>query len=87
LEAEGVTDPGAIEAALAQDPLVEDLRTLEEVRGDQREDWIALGLFLMLLSGVDSYVSAHLANFPTPVEIGASETGRIEVGFSLPIGF
>jgi len=86
LEAQGITDPGAVEAELAGNPMVADLRALEEVRGEQREDWIALGLFMMLLSGVDSYVSAHLSNFPTPVEIGVSDTGGIEVGFSLPIG-
>ena len=86
LEAQGITDPGAVEAELAGNALVADLRALEEARGDQREDWIALGIFMMLLSGVDSYVSAHLSNFPTPVEIGASDTGGIEVGFSLPIG-
>jgi len=87
LEAEGVTDPVAVEAALAQNELVVDLRALEEVRGEQREDWIALGLFMILLSGVDSYVSAHLSNFPTPVVVGTPPNGGIEVGFSLPIGF
>ncbi len=86
LEAQGITDPGSVEAALAENPTVAELRTLEETRGEQREDWIALGLFMVLLSGVDSYVSAHLANFPAPVEIGPSDTGGIEVGFSLPIG-
>jgi hypothetical protein len=85
LEAEGVTDPLAVEAALSENPEVADLRALEEVRTEQREDWIALGLFMMLLSGVDAYVSAHLSNFPAPVEIGTPPGGGIEVGFSLPI--
>jgi hypothetical protein len=85
LEAEGITDPVAVEAALAENPEVEDLRALEEVRNDQREDWIALGLFLVLLSGVDAYVSAHLSQFPTPVEIGAADGGGVEVRLSLPL--
>lgn len=85
LEAEGITDPVAVEAALSENPEVEDLRALEEVRADQREDWIALGLFLVLLSGVDAYVSAHLSQFPTPVEVGGADGGGVEVRLSLPL--
>jgi hypothetical protein len=87
LEAEGVTDPGDIESALAQDPEVEGLRALEETRGGQREDWIALGLFLMLIGGVDGYVSAHLADFPVAVVVEPTPAGGVEIGLSLPIGF
>ena len=87
LQAEGTTDPGAIEAALAADPEVEDLRALEETRSGQREDWIALGLFMMLIGGVDAYVSAHLADFPTAVTIDPSPVGGMEIGFSLPLNF
>ncbi|MFH1764529.1 MAG: DUF5683 domain-containing protein [Gemmatimonadota bacterium] len=78
--------PSAIESALAQDPVVEDLRLLEESRIGQREDWIALGLFLMLIGGVDAYVSAHLADFPAAVVIGPSPATGVEIGLSLPIG-
>jgi hypothetical protein len=87
LEAGGVTEPGAIETALAEDPEIEDLRALEETRAGQREDWIALGLFLMLIGGADAYVSAHLADFPTPVVIEPSPTGGMQVGLSLPVSF
>jgi hypothetical protein len=85
LEAEGITDLVEVEAALSENPEVEDLRALEEVRADQREDWIALGLFLVLLSGVDAYVSAHLSQFPAPVEIGAADGGGVEARISLPL--
>ncbi|MCJ7627141.1 MAG: hypothetical protein MUO50_02015 [Longimicrobiales bacterium] len=67
--------------------MVEDLRLLEESRIGQREDWIALGLFLMLIGGVDAYVSAHLADFPAAVVIGPSPATGVEIGLSLPIGF
>lgn len=87
LEGQGVTDPGAIESALAEDPVVEDLRALEESRLGQREDWIALGLFLMLIGGVDAYVSAHLADFPAALVIEPTPAGGVEIGLSLPIGF
>jgi hypothetical protein len=87
LEAEGVTDPDEIEAALAEDPEIEDLRALEETRSGQREDWIALGLFLMLIGGVDGYVSAHLADFPTAVVLEPTPGGGMQVGLSLPVRF
>jgi hypothetical protein len=87
LEAAGVTEPTAIEAALAEDEEVEDLRALEETRSGQREDWIAFGVFLMLLGGADAYVSAHLAGFPTAVVIEPSPMGGMEIGVSLPVSF
>ena len=36
----------------------------------------------MLISGVDAYVSAHLQDFPDPIEINAGPVGqgRFEVG-------
>lgn len=62
-------------------------RGLEESRKQQREDWVALGLFVLLLGGVDAFVSAHLQDFPEPltVEPVIGETGtRLEVGVSIP---
>ena len=86
LAAEGATAE-EIETALEEDPEIEDLRSLEETRTGQREDWIALALFLMLIGGVDGYVSAHLADFPTAVVIEPNPAGGMEIGLSLPIGF
>jgi hypothetical protein len=61
---------------------MQELLGLEEARKRQREDWTALSIFLMLISGVDAFVSAHLQDFPTPLEIEARPVGggRIEVG-------
>ena len=87
LEAGGMTDPDEIEAALAEDPEIEDLRSLEETRSGQREDWIALGLFMMLIGGVDGYVSAHLADFPAAVVLEPTPGGGMEISFSLSVGF
>ena len=87
LEAGGISDPAEIEAALAEDPEIEDLRLLEETRSGQREDWIALGLFMMLIGGVDGYVSAHLADFPTAVVLEPTPAGGMRIGLSLPVGF
>ena len=82
LAEDGITDPEEIQEALDTDPALEELRGLEESRSRQREDWLALGLFLVLISGVDAYVSAHLQDFPTPIEIRAEPVGqgRFEIG-------
>ncbi len=87
LVASGEIDEVKIEAALAEDAEVEDLRALKESRLDQREDWLALGIFLMLIGGVDAYVSAHLSDFPAAVEIGPTPAQGIELGLSIPVRF
>jgi hypothetical protein len=89
LQAQGIEDPDELEAALADDERVADLRGLEEARRDQREDWIALGITFLLLGGADAFVAAHLADFPTPVEVNldGAPGGRVEVGISVPMGF
>jgi hypothetical protein len=87
LAAEGITDPDQVEDALAEDEQIEDLRLLRETRGAQREDWIALSLFLMLIGGVDGYVSAHLADFPTAVVIEPTPGGGMGIGLSFPLNF
>jgi hypothetical protein len=89
LQAQGIEDPVEIEAALAEDENVSDLRGLEEARAEQREDWMALAIFFVFLGGADAFVSAHLADFPAPVEVDvdAGQSGRVEIGFSVPVGF
>jgi hypothetical protein len=88
LAAQGVTEPTAISAALDGDEMFEDLSALTESRLQQQEDWAAMGIFLLFLSGADAYVSAHLKNFPTPLEFEAAPVGdgRMEVGIRIPIG-
>lgn len=90
LRARGVTSPDSIATALENDPRVGAARDLAEVRSQQREDWIAFGVFWLLLNGTDAFVSAHLADFPEPIEVETSgvpgEGGRIEVRVSVPVG-
>jgi hypothetical protein len=84
--AAGNTDPTSIESQVEADETVADLRLLRESRADQREDWLALGIFLMLIGGADAYVSTHLADFPTAVVIEPTPNGGVELRFSLPVG-
>lgn len=86
----GITSPDSITTALENDPRVAAARDLEEVRSQQREDWIAFGVFWLLLNGADAFVSAHLADFPEPIEVETSGApgggGRLEVKVSVPLG-
>lgn len=88
LATQGVVLPEEIQAAFDEDETLQDLTDLQEARRQQREDWTALGIFLVFLSGADAYVSAHLQRFPAPIEVNAAPAGngRMEfsVGISLP---
>ncbi len=88
LEREGLTDPIEIEQRLDADARLQDVRGLVESRESQQEDWVALGIFLMLLSGADAYVSAHLANFPEPIDVGVvpGTAGGVELAVRVPVG-
>lgn len=84
---DGVTDPMEIETLLAEDEQVVRFRGLVDAREEQREDWFAVALFTLLLSGVDAFVSTHLQDFPEPLTIeGDPVTGAVEVGIRIPVG-
>jgi hypothetical protein len=69
---------------VAADPAVRRIRGLVSAREEQREDWIALGLFWVLVSGIDAYVTAQLADFPAT--IGATTDGRtLGIFVSVPV--
>ncbi len=87
LMAQGITEFEAIEAALENNEQVARFRGLVDARQEQREDWLAVAIFTLLLSGVDAFVSAHLGNFPEPLTIeGDPGGGVLEVGFRVPVG-
>ena len=77
----------ALEAELAADESIEDIRLLATARDEQMEDWVALLVFFTFFGGAHAYVSAHLADFPAPLTVepvaGPSGTA-FEVGLSLP---
>ena len=89
LAAQGITDPATIQTALDSFPALIDLHKLEGARKKQREDWAALGIFLVFLSGADAYVSAHLQHFPAPISIEAQPAGGgrydLSLGVKLPL--
>lgn len=73
LVAAGVPED-SIDIRIDEDADVRHVRRLADARREQREDWVALGLFWILMSGVDAYVNAQLADFPA--SIGAVFDGR-----------
>jgi hypothetical protein len=85
LAVKGVTDEAEILDLLEADATLEDLRNLRAARRQQREDWTAVSIFLVLLAGVDAYVSAHLQDFPAPLSLDAQPVGNGRVEFSLGI--
>ena len=87
LMARGITEFEQIEAGLEDDEQVARFRGLVDARKEQREDWLAVAIFTLLLSGVDAFVSAHLGDFPEPLTIeGDPGGGRVEVAFRVPVG-
>ncbi len=87
LATQGVTDPADIQKGLDDDETLQDLIALRDARRQQREDWTALGIFLLLLSGADAYVSTHLEHFPQPISVDARPVGngRMEVSLSVTL--
>jgi len=83
--ASGLTDEAEITAAIAQDDAVQDAVNRLDAREGQKEDWVALLIFSVLVSGVDAYVSAHLQDFPDPLTAGfrPSPWGGWEMGASI----
>lgn len=61
------------------------LRRLVGSREQQREDWIAWSIFWLLASGLDAYVTAQLADFPTDVDVRRNADRTVSVGIQVPI--
>ncbi len=82
----GATDPDSILALLDGDEAVLEARDLEGLRSQQWEDWLAVGIFLMVVGGADAFVSTHLADFPLPLTVETGAEGIVEIGVSVPVG-
>lgn len=89
LRSEGITDPFELEDAVDEDPAVQRAEGLVEARSQQREDWIALGIFFLLLGAADAYVSAQLQDFPEPIRLDARAhpAGGVDLGLRVRTSF
>lgn len=81
LIAAGTVDP--LSSMIDADPAVQSASNLVGIRKQQREDWLAFGVFFLLLGGADAFVAAHLADFPEPLEtaIRPLPDMGVELGF------
>ena len=80
-----MVDPLDLPTLLEADLGVVSALELEEIRRQQREDWIAFAVFFLLLGGADAFVTTHLADFPEPLEtvIRPLPEMGVEFGFRL----
>ena len=83
---EEITEPDDIETRLAQDEEIAQLRELVDARSEQREDWAAVSIFFLLMSGVDAFVSAHLRDFPDPLTVEGDPGGTVSLTVRIPVG-
>ncbi len=86
LAADGVTDELQIQAALESDEAWAGADRLVGARQQQFEDWLALGIFTVLLGGADALVSAHLQNFPDVTLTPVNDEGRMELRVEVAVG-
>ena len=88
LGAYGITHSEYVNAAFDSDDTIAELDELRAEREQQVEDWIAFGVFMLLLGAVDAYVSTHLREVPPPLELDVNATtqGRVEVGVRVAVG-
>ena len=86
LMSEGVTEQADIDAQLDQHQEIGRLRELADSRRQQREDWGAVAIFFLLMSGVDAFVSAHLQDFPEALTVEGDPGGTISVTIRVPVG-
>ena len=86
LMSEGITEQEEIDAQLEQHDEITRLRGLVDARSEQREDWAAVAIFFLLMSGVDAFVSAHLQDFPDPLTVEGDPGGTISVAIRVPVG-
>ncbi len=89
LSADPSIDPANIAGAVDADSTVSNASELEGLRAQQREDWIAFGVAFLLIGGADAFVSAHLSEFPEPLEVVVRPLPDmgVEVGFRLAFAF
>lgn len=71
---------------IGQDSIENDMRLVENSRKQQRQDWIALTIFWTLASGVDAFVTAHLADFPAVITTEPGTHGGVAFRIEVPLG-
>ena len=87
LMADPLVDPIDLQTLLEADLGVVSALQLQEIRRQQREDWIAFAVFFLLLGGADAFVTAHLADFPEPLQTVIRPLPNMGVEFGFRLAF
>jgi hypothetical protein len=74
-----------LQEAVRADAIGADLRELIRSREQQREDWIAWSVFWLLASGIDAFVTAHLADFPAAIDLEANPDRSVSLRVDVPL--
>jgi hypothetical protein len=78
--------PATFQQVLDEDERIVAVRALVDSRSQQRQDWITATLFLTLISGVDAFVAAHLAEAPASIDATPLPGGGVQLGVRVPVG-
>lgn len=81
-----LANPVQRDQLIGQDSIENDMRLVENSRKQQRQDWIALTIFWTLASGVDAFVTAHLADFPAIITTEPGTYGGVALRIEVPLG-
>lgn len=81
-----IANPDTLTARARSFPGVRQAANLVESREQQREDWIAFGLFWIFASGADAFVNAHLQDFPGQVRMTPLHGGGMRLRMDVPFG-
>lgn len=84
--AQELADPFQRDQLIGRDSVENDMRLVENSRKQQRQDWIALTIFWTLASGVDAFVTAHLADFPAIITTEPGRRGGVALRVEVPLG-
>ncbi len=80
-----LSDPVRFQEIVDEDARVVAARSLVSSRSQQRQDWITGTLFLTLVSGLDAFVAAHLADAPVSVETAVTPDRGLRLGVRFPL--
>jgi hypothetical protein len=81
-----LANPTQRDQLIGQDSVENNMRLVENSRKQQRQDWIALTIFWTLASGVDAFVTAHLADFPAIITTEPGTYGGVALRIEVPLG-
>jgi hypothetical protein len=74
--ASGLVPSDSVRVRAERDARVEQWDETVEARGQQVEDWAALGVFLVLLGATDAFVAGHLMDRPEPLSLDVRPGAR-----------